>query len=60
MTLGKYGDFLDFSIKDLTNYLSVRGLNTSCRKVKLVPRAFPAFELKMNIANSFLLGAPVT
>ena len=48
MPLGKYEDFLDLSIKDLTNYLSVRGLNTSGIKVELVPRAFPAFELKMN------------
>ena len=48
VSLGKYEDFLDLSIKDLTNYLSVRGLNTSGIKVELVPRAFPAFELKMN------------
>ena len=41
MPLGKYVDFLDLSIKDLTNYLSVHG---SGRKVELVPRAFPAFE----------------
>ena len=44
MPLGKYEDFLDLSIKDLTNYLSVHGLNISGRKVELVPRAFPAFE----------------
>ena len=42
-------DFLDLSIKDLTNYLSVCGLNTSGRKVGLVARGFPALELKMNI-----------
>ena len=40
MPLGKYEDFLDLSIKDLTNYLSVRGLNTSSRKVELVPQHF--------------------
>ena len=34
---------------DLTNYLPVCGLNNSSRKVELVARAFPAFELKMNI-----------
>ena len=38
--------------EDLTNYLSVRGLNTSARKVELVARAFAAFELKMNIIAS--------
>ena len=39
-------------LSDLTNYLSVRGLNTSGRKVELVPSAFPASELKMNIIAS--------
>ena len=40
------------SIKDLTNYLSVRGLNTSGGIVELVARAIAAFELKMNIIVS--------
>ena len=48
MTLG----FLDLSMKDLTNNLSVHGLNTSGREVELVARAFPAFELKMDIIAS--------
>ena len=52
MPLGKYEDFFDLCIKDLTNYLSVSGLNTSGRKVELVARAFPAFALKMNIIAS--------
>ena len=52
MPLEKYEDFLDLSIKDSTNYLYVCGLNTSVRKVELVARAFPAFELKMNIIAS--------
>ena len=52
MPLGKYEGFLDLSIKDLTNYLSVPGLNTSGRKVELVARAIAAFELKMNIIAS--------
>ena len=53
MCLGKYDDLLDLSIKDLTNYLSACGLNTYSRKVELVARAFPDFELKMNkIASS--------
>ena len=45
MPLEKYEDFLDLSIKDLTNYLSVCGLNTSGRTVESVSRAFTAFEL---------------
>ena len=52
MPLGKYEDFFDFSIKDLTNYLSVRGFNTSSRKPELVAKTFPAFELKLNIISS--------
>ena len=40
MTLTKYKDFLDLPIKDLTNYLSACGLNTSSRKVELVARAY--------------------
>ena len=36
-------------IKGFTNYLSLRGLNTSSRKVELVARAFVAFQLIMNI-----------
>ena len=36
-------------IKGFTNYLSLRGLNTSGRKVELVARAFVAFQLIMNI-----------
>ena len=52
MHLGKYEDLLDLSVKDLTNYLSARGLNTSGRKVELVATAFPAFEVKMNKISS--------
>ena len=36
-------------MKDSRNYLSVRGLNTSGGKVELVAKAFPVFELKMNL-----------
>ena len=49
MPLGKYEDFLDLSIKDLTNFLLDSGLNTYARKVELVARPLAAFELKMNI-----------
>ena len=47
MPQGKYDNFLDLSMKDSRNYLSVCGLNTSSRNVELVARAFRAFELKM-------------
>ena len=40
MPLEKYEDFLNFTVKDLTNYLSIRSLNTSGRKVELVAKAF--------------------
>ena len=48
MHLGTYEDLLDLPVKNSTNYLSAPGLNTSGRKVELVARAFPAFEIKMN------------
>ena len=52
MPLERYEDFLDLPIKDSTNCFSVRGLNTSGKKVEQVARTFPAFELKMNIVAS--------
>lgn len=52
MPLEKYEDFLELSVKHLSDYLSVRGMNTSGRKVELVARAFAAFELKMDIIAS--------
>ena len=36
MPLTAYEDFLDLSVKQLTDYFSVSGLNTSGRKVKLI------------------------
>ena len=48
----KFEDLFDFSIKDLTNYLSVCGLNTSGRKVELVAQTSVDFGLKMNIIAS--------
>ena len=44
MPLEKYEDFLDLSVKDSTNDLSVCDLNTSGKKVELVASGFPAFE----------------
>ena len=52
MPLEKYKDFLDLPIKNSTNCLSVCGINTSGKKVELVQRAFPAFELNMNVIAS--------
>ena len=36
MPLTTYEDFLELSFKQLTDYLSVHGLNTSGRKVELI------------------------
>ena len=52
MPLQKYKDFLELSVKHLVDYFSVRGLNSSGKKVELVARAFAAFELKMDIIAS--------
>ena len=52
MPLTAYEDFLELSVKQLTDYLSVRGLNTSGRKVELIARAFAAMELKLDIIQS--------
>ena len=51
MPLQKYEDFLELSIEQLVDYLSVRGLNASGKKVELLAQAFAAFELKI-IASS--------
>ena len=52
MPLESYEDFLDLTVKQLTDYLSVRGLSTSGRKTELVARAFAAMELKLGIIPS--------
>ena len=52
MALTSYEDFLELSVKQLTDILSVRGLSTSGRKVELVARAFAAMELNMGIIDS--------
>ena len=38
MPLTTYEDYLELSFKQLTHYLSVRGLNTSGRKVESIAR----------------------
>ena len=52
MPLTTYEDFLKLSVKQMINYLSVRGLNTSGRKVELITRDFAAMELKLDITQS--------
>ena len=52
MPLEKYQDFLKLNTKQLSDFLAVRGLNTSGRKVELVARAFAAVELKLDIIES--------
>ena len=44
MPLENYENFLAMNINDLQDYLVVRALNTSGRKMELVARVFAAFE----------------
>ena len=39
-------------VKQLSDYLSVRGLSTSGKKVELISQGFAAMELKLNIIES--------
>ena len=48
-----YKDFLDLSMGNLKDYLSLRGLSTTGRKVELVARAFSAFEMKLSFHSKF-------
>ena len=52
MPLTTYEEFLDLSVKQLADYLTVRGLATTGRKIELVARAFTAMELKLPILES--------
>ena len=45
-------NFLEWPVKQLQGYLSVRGLNTSERHVELVARYFSAMELKLPFIQS--------
>ena len=49
MPLKTYEDFFELSVKQLTDFLTVRGLSTSGQKVELDPRAFTAMELNIDI-----------
>ena len=52
MPLTTYEKLLDLSVEQLTDYLSVLGLNTSGRKVELIARALAAMELKLDSIHS--------
>ena len=52
MLLTTYEDFLELSIKQLIDHLSLLGFNTSGRKVELIARASAAMELKLDIIQS--------
>ena len=53
MPLTTYEDILELSVKQLTDYLSVCGLNTSGRKLELIARVFAApWELKLDMIQS--------
>ena len=52
MPLTTYEDFMELSVKQLSDYLSVRGLSTSGKKVELIARAFAAMELRLDIIES--------
>ena len=47
-----YEDFLNVMMGNLKDFLDLRGLSTTGRKVELATRAFSAFELKMPIRVS--------
>ena len=52
MPLHSYKDVSDLTVKQLTDYLSVRGLNSTGHKVELVAWAFAAKEMKIEIVHS--------
>ena len=52
MPLTTYEDFMELSLKQLSDYLSVRGLSTSRKKVELIARTFAAMEFKLDIIES--------
>ena len=52
MPLATYEYFMELSVKQLSDYLSVCSLSTSGKKVELLARAFAAMELKSDIIKS--------
>lgn len=51
-SLSKLEDFMALGMYTLVDFLAVRGLNTSEKKVELVARAFSAVELNLPIVQS--------
>ena len=52
MALSKYEDFLELGRNSLVDFLAVRGLNTSGKKIELVAPAFAAVDMKLPILAS--------
>ena len=52
MTLITYEDFMELSVKQLSDYPSVHGLETSGRKLKSIAQAFATIKLKFDIIES--------
>jgi hypothetical protein len=51
-TVEGYDDFSTLTVDTLKDFLSLRGLSTTGRKIELVARAFSAFELKLPVKLS--------
>ena len=51
-TVEGYDDFSTLTVGTLKDFLSLRGLSTTGRKIELVARAFSAFELKLPVKLS--------
>ena len=52
MSPSKYEDFLHMGMNNLTDFLAVRGLSSTGRKIELVARAYAAVEMKLPIIDS--------
>ena len=52
MPLTTYDDFMELSVKQISDYLSVRDLSTSEKMVELIAQTFAALELKFGIVES--------
>ena len=52
MLTEKHENFLNLTTIQLANFLAIRWLNTSGRKLKLIATVFAALELKLDIIES--------
>lgn len=52
MSMKVYEDFMDLGLNNLTDYLSIRGMEVTGKKVILVARAFYAYENKLPIIGT--------